>query len=143
MTSPDEVSTLELIREHLLADFPSMDNFITNLDLYTQNNTDPEISSNNTPKASTLSNRRPVLNVKLELEAAGSVCGKRKAEEPVVETNKVVKREEVVVEESEPVLTSQPLTPSSWIGVWDCDVKGIFSVPPLSPVSPYPGVMVA
>ncbi|XP_059460381.1 ethylene-responsive transcription factor 5-like [Corylus avellana] len=33
-----------------------------------------------------------------------------------------------------------PLTPSSWTGVWDCDVKGIFSVPPLSPLSPYPSM---
>jgi len=32
-----------------------------------------------------------------------------------------------------------PLTPSNWISVWDSkDVKGIFSVPPLSPLSPHP-----
>lgn len=32
-----------------------------------------------------------------------------------------------------------PLTPSSWSAVWDTkDVKGIFSVPPLSPLSPHP-----
>lgn len=31
-----------------------------------------------------------------------------------------------------------PLTPSSWTAVWDSkDVKGIFSVPPLSPLSPF------
>ncbi|KAJ4712683.1 Ethylene-responsive transcription factor [Melia azedarach] len=35
-----------------------------------------------------------------------------------------------------------PLTPSScaafWDLGWDCDVKGIFNVPPLSPLSPHP-----
>ncbi|CAL1390915.1 unnamed protein product [Linum trigynum] len=31
-----------------------------------------------------------------------------------------------------------PLTPSSWNEIWDGEVKGIFSVPPLSPLSPYP-----
>ncbi|URE17496.1 AP2 [Musa troglodytarum] len=34
-----------------------------------------------------------------------------------------------------------PLTPSSWKGVWDwegADTKGIFNVPPLSPLSPHP-----
>ncbi|PON51080.1 AP2/ERF transcription factor [Parasponia andersonii] len=32
-----------------------------------------------------------------------------------------------------------PLTPSSWTSVWDSkDVKGIFTVPPLSPMSPHP-----
>lgn len=32
-----------------------------------------------------------------------------------------------------------PLTPSSWTSVWDSqDVKGIFTVPPLSPLSPLP-----
>ena len=32
-----------------------------------------------------------------------------------------------------------PLTPSSWSSVWDSkDVKGIFTVPPLSPLSPHP-----
>ncbi|PON65106.1 AP2/ERF transcription factor [Trema orientale] len=31
-----------------------------------------------------------------------------------------------------------PLTPSNWTAVWDSDYKGIFSVPPLSPLSPHP-----
>lgn len=33
-------------------------------------------------------------------------------------------------------LRDMPLTPSNWTAVWDSDVKGIFSVPPLSPLSP-------
>lgn len=37
------------------------------------------------------------------------------------------------------VATVGPLTPSSWEPVWDCgNVKGIFEVPPLSPLSPHP-----
>ncbi|KAK1325971.1 Ethylene-responsive transcription factor 5 [Acorus calamus] len=35
-----------------------------------------------------------------------------------------------------------PLTPSSWSGVWDSDVKGIFNVPPLSPLSPFTQLLV-
>ncbi|EOY24239.1 Ethylene response factor 5, putative [Theobroma cacao] len=35
-----------------------------------------------------------------------------------------------------------PLTPSNWASLldWDTDVKGIFNVPPLSPLSPYPSL---
>lgn len=32
-----------------------------------------------------------------------------------------------------------PLTPSNWTGFWDGE-KGIFTVPPLSPLSPYAGI---
>ncbi|KAK1272783.1 Ethylene-responsive transcription factor 5 [Acorus gramineus] len=35
-----------------------------------------------------------------------------------------------------------PLTPSNWSGVWDSDVKGIFNVPPLSPLSPFTRLLV-
>lgn len=36
-------------------------------------------------------------------------------------------------------VTACPLSPSSWTAVWDSkDVMGIFSVPPLSPLSPHP-----
>ncbi|KAJ7970636.1 Ethylene-responsive transcription factor [Quillaja saponaria] len=44
---------------------------------------------------------------------------------------KELKREEGSAEEV------SALTPSSWKGVWDTDVKGIFSIPPLSPLSPH------
>ncbi|CAI0383947.1 unnamed protein product [Linum tenue] len=44
--------------------------------------------------------------------------------------------------ESSPAAVGQggepvPLTPSSWKEFWDGEAKGIFSVPPLSPLSPY------
>lgn len=48
---------------------------------------------------------------------------------------KEVKREEIVQVCS---VSVGPLTPSSWKTVWDsADVKGIFEVPPLSPLSPF------
>ncbi|KAK0598359.1 hypothetical protein LWI29_033969 [Acer saccharum] len=74
-------------------------------------------------------------------------CGKkRKSEEPEISTveMKVVKTEEVTETKTETVTTAAgvgvgPLTPSSWTGFWDDgNGKGIFSVPPLSPLSPYP-----
>ncbi|MCD9639108.1 hypothetical protein HAX54_023411 [Datura stramonium] len=65
-------------------------------------------------------------------------CGKRvrggemeKEDEVVMmKMKKEVKREQMV---------ASPLTPSSWSAIWDCgDGKGIFEVPPLSPLSPHP-----
>jgi EREBP-like factor len=59
--------------------------------------------------------------------------------------SKVLKAESVEAVQIQKVMSSEsalpaagPLTPSSWTGVWDGDVKGIFSVPPLSPLSPHP-----
>ena len=57
---------------------------------------------------------------------------------------KVIKMEEVVDSPESGITldikstaTACPLTPSSWTAVWDgADGKGIFSVPPLSPLSP-------
>ncbi|KAJ8752808.1 hypothetical protein K2173_008543 [Erythroxylum novogranatense] len=56
MASSDESSTLELIRQHLLTDFTSMDSFISNLELFTSDNNQP-----NPLKASTLSQRKPTM----------------------------------------------------------------------------------
>ncbi|KAL0321691.1 UNVERIFIED_CONTAM: Ethylene-responsive transcription factor 5 [Sesamum calycinum] len=72
--------------------------------------------------------------------AAGS--RKRKTERECEEREKKeVKREEEIREvktESE-ATAAVPLTPSSWTAVWDGgDGKGIFEVPPLSPLSPHP-----
>ncbi|XP_028098594.1 ethylene-responsive transcription factor ERF104-like [Camellia sinensis] len=54
----------------------------------------------------------------------------------------VVKREKVPESDvkTECVSTVCPLTPSSWT-FWDCaEMKGIFDVPPLSPLSPHPSL---
>ncbi|GAA0152611.1 DNA-binding transcription factor [Lithospermum erythrorhizon] len=56
---------------------------------------------------------------------------------------KRLKEEENMDQESEGngsrICSVGPLTPSNWEAVWDCgNVKGIFEVPPLSPLSPHP-----
>ncbi|KAK4572492.1 hypothetical protein RGQ29_030791 [Quercus rubra] len=63
------------------------------------------------------------------------------------EERKEMKKEKVIKAESVSLSSSSsgsstvcPLTPSSWTGVWDFDGKGIFSVPPLSPLSPHPSM---
>ncbi|KAL4595939.1 hypothetical protein ACB092_12G128500 [Castanea dentata] len=63
------------------------------------------------------------------------------------EERKEMKKEKVIMAESVSLSSSSsssssvcPLTPSSWTGVWDFDGKGIFSVPPLSPLSPHPSM---
>ncbi|XP_075642994.1 ethylene-responsive transcription factor 6-like [Castanea sativa] len=67
---------------------------------------------------------------------------RRVEEEQVVEEVKVVVKKERVTEPVDAMsyLRDIPLTPSSWTAVcdWDSDVKGIFNVPPLSPLSPHP-----
>lgn len=99
---------------------------------------------------------KAILNFPLEIgnsnplpqnEAApATVCGKRGRESPLEEREKKeVKREEEEIREvkteSETTAAVMPLTPSSWTAVWDCgDGKGIFEVPPLSPLSPHPSV---
>lgn len=72
-----------------------------------------------------------------EFEPPAMDCRKRGREFQVEEReNKVVKTEEM--RESVVKTADCPLTPSSWTAVWDCaDNKGIFEVPPLSPLSPY------
>ncbi|EXC54525.1 Ethylene-responsive transcription factor 6 [Morus notabilis] len=62
---------------------------------------------------------------------------RREEEEEEVKTVVAVKKEKLT--ESDDALSylrDMPLTPSNWTAVWDSDVKGIFSVPPLSPLSP-------
>lgn len=96
---------------------------------------------------------KAILNFPLEVEnfrpesqqppqpaAALNYCGQKRAREPEEEVAvlKQVKRE-VVEEPSEAppatAVAAAPLTPSSWTTVWDCsEVKGIFEIPPLSPL---------
>ncbi|CAK9135108.1 unnamed protein product [Ilex paraguariensis] len=98
---------------------------------------------------------KAILNFPLEIGKnspetypSASKCRKRGREEEdredTVRLNKEVKKEEVTESDSngERVLAAAgPLTPSSWTTVWDCaDVKGIFEVPPLSPLSPHPNL---
>lgn len=79
-----------------------------------------------------------------------AVAGKRGREEAVgsAEEARPIKRErspesEKEEEEEEGMANvpsaACPLTPSNWTSVWESgDVKGIFSLPPLSPLSPHP-----
>ncbi|PIN17894.1 hypothetical protein CDL12_09442 [Handroanthus impetiginosus] len=76
--------------------------------------------------------------------AAASGCRKREREGECEEIEKKeVKREEEPreVKAESQVTAAVPLTPSSWKAVWDLgDGKGIFEVPPLSPLSPHPSL---
>ncbi|GKV17514.1 hypothetical protein SLEP1_g28012 [Rubroshorea leprosula] len=73
MASPEEVSALELIRQHLLTDFASMETFLSNLNNCTSTvsskthfpqSPNSEIGKTKTQvKSSTLSQRRPSINV--------------------------------------------------------------------------------
>uniref|UniRef100_A0A7N0UUB4 AP2/ERF domain-containing protein n=1 Tax=Kalanchoe fedtschenkoi TaxID=63787 RepID=A0A7N0UUB4_KALFE len=93
---------------------------------------------------------KAILNFPLEIAEscyAGAVaevsdCGRkrRRQEEGVEIEAKKVKAEEVVVEEE---MAKPPLTPTSWTAFWDFDeteMRGIFNVPPLSPLSPHPAL---
>ncbi|MCD7460969.1 Ethylene-responsive transcription factor 5 [Datura stramonium] len=56
----------------------------------------------------------------------------------VRETEQLIIKKERKIEEERavPTAAAAPLTPSSWSTIWDCgDGKGIFEVPPLSPLS--------
>ena len=80
---------------------------------------------------------KAILNFPLE---AGADDRKRQREEqeeePAVEVVKRVKVEESDVSR----IKETPLTPSSWLGFWGGDSNGIFTVPPLSPLSPHPAL---
>ncbi|KAK7309068.1 hypothetical protein RJT34_05509 [Clitoria ternatea] len=76
---------------------------------------------------------KAILNFPLEAGAALERKRRREeeAEEEEVKRNKTVECDVSFVKDI-------PLTPSSWLGFWDSDVKGAFTVPPLSPLSPHP-----
>ncbi|KAH7659337.1 EREBP-like factor protein [Dioscorea alata] len=93
---------------------------------------------------------KAILNFPNEIASSGQQPrvggGKRRREEEedeeVVEI-KVVKKErlpEYDVSVPVPIPATAPLTPSCWSSVWEGgeEAKGIFSLPPLSPLSPHP-----
>ncbi|XP_039018083.1 ethylene-responsive transcription factor ERF105-like [Hibiscus syriacus] len=85
---------------------------------------------------------KAILNFPLEAgkssSADDSFSKKREREEEEEEPEKSVECKVVKTEESESVTASGVcLTPSNWKGFWDSeDMEGIFSIPPLSPLSP-------
>ncbi|KAK7252693.1 hypothetical protein RIF29_36831 [Crotalaria pallida] len=74
------------------------------------------------------------------LEAGGADERKRCREEEVAVEEEEVEVKKGKMTEADVVnrIRDAPLTPSNWKGFWDSDVKDIFSVPPLSPLSPHP-----
>ncbi|KAF3658315.1 Ethylene-responsive transcription factor 5 [Capsicum annuum] len=73
-------------------------------------------------------------NNEIEKKVNLNSCGKR-AREEIENEDQVVMKKEVKREQ----MVATPLTPSSWAPIWDCgNAKGIFEVPPLSPLSPHP-----
>uniref|UniRef100_A0A3Q7GLA6 AP2/ERF domain-containing protein n=2 Tax=Solanum lycopersicum TaxID=4081 RepID=A0A3Q7GLA6_SOLLC len=69
----------------------------------------------------------------VNLNSNTNSCGKRVRGEMENDDGIVMKKE---VKREQMVAT--PLTPSNWSSIWDCgNGKGIFEVPPLSPLSPH------
>ncbi|XVE63846.1 hypothetical protein DITRI_Ditri07aG0054000 [Diplodiscus trichospermus] len=115
--------------------------------------------------AFTLRGSKAILNFPLEAGKSNSAVSevtedsisrkRTREEEEEEESLKVVKREEEVTEEKAVVMAAAKenvtvtesatpgvcLTPSNWTGFWDSEnMKGIFSIPPLSPLSPHPSI---
>ncbi|KAK4740806.1 hypothetical protein SAY87_024394 [Trapa incisa] len=67
---------------------------------------------------------------------------RHRQEDDSAETEMITKKNKIVSPQDHMDLINHlrdvPLTPSCWSSVWDGDVKGIFSIPPLSPLSPHP-----
>lgn len=78
---------------------------------------------------------KAILNFPLE---AGADDRKRRREEAAAAAEEVQVKREKTAEFDVSSIRDTPLTPSSWMGFWDTDVKGVFTVPPLSPLSPHP-----
>ncbi|XP_059305018.1 ethylene-responsive transcription factor 5-like [Lycium ferocissimum] len=72
----------------------------------------------------------------VEIQPQPVNSGRKRVRETENEEQEVIKKEVKIEEER--AVTAAPLTPSSWSAVWDCgNGKGIFEVPPLSPLSPH------
>ncbi|KAM7494657.1 hypothetical protein LguiB_029266 [Lonicera macranthoides] len=79
---------------------------------------------------------KAIINFPLEIgnstESEAPAVGRKRGREAEIVESKAVKRMDNVT------VSVCPLTPSSWMAVWDCsDGKGIFEVPPLSPYPIY------
>ncbi|XP_054791019.1 LOW QUALITY PROTEIN: ethylene-responsive transcription factor 5-like [Prosopis cineraria] len=88
---------------------------------------------------------KAILNFPLEAGTSGSTDGteekKRRRQDDAVEAEMEVKpvvKKERTAESDVGRIRDTPLTPSMWTGFWDSDLKDIFAVPPLSPLSPHP-----
>ncbi|KAG5039820.1 hypothetical protein AAZX31_05G061400 [Glycine max] len=90
---------------------------------------------------------KAILNFPLEVNTAAETVSvaavdverkrRREEEEVVVEDVKAVVKKEKITEHDVSCFRGMPLTPSMWTGFWDSDVKDIFNIPPLSPLSPF------
>ncbi|KAM7273548.1 hypothetical protein ACFE04_028212 [Oxalis oulophora] len=75
------------------------------------------------------------------VESEISQNDKRKREEEEVEVEEIVVVKKEKSNNENLTAAAQPLTPSCWAPVWDdVNTKGIFGLPPLSPLSPYPSM---
>lgn len=91
---------------------------------------------------------KAILNFPLEAgkseQQQPKVERKRRREEDVKPAPLAVKKEKITTTaEAVSYIKDTPLTPSSWTAAFwdsDTDVKGIFNVPPLSPLSPHPAM---
>ncbi|KAK7330809.1 hypothetical protein VNO77_25010 [Canavalia gladiata] len=87
---------------------------------------------------------KAILNFPLDVCAASAAATdgqkKRCREEEEEEEVKAVVKKEKTMEPDVNCFREMPLTPSTWTGFWDNDIKGIFNVPPLSPLSPLPSL---
>ncbi|CAK8562696.1 unnamed protein product [Lathyrus sativus] len=89
---------------------------------------------------------KAILNFPLEVNAMAAEAAEKsdenkkrcreEEEDDVVEVKPVVKKEKTEDFDVN-CIKEMPLTPSTWTGFWDVDVKGTFSVPPLSPLSSF------
>ncbi|KAK8471443.1 hypothetical protein PHAVU_003G223624 [Phaseolus vulgaris] len=83
---------------------------------------------------------KAILNFPLEAgaveETADAESERKRRREEEVEELKVVVKKEKTTEQEVNCFREMPLTPSMWTGFWDSDVKEIFNIPQLSPLSP-------
>ncbi|XP_028786353.1 ethylene-responsive transcription factor 5-like [Neltuma alba] len=88
---------------------------------------------------------KAILNFPLEVATSDSTDGteekKRRREDDEAEAEMEVKpvvKKEKTTESDVGRMRDMPLTPSTWMGFWENDLKDVFPVPPLSPLSPHP-----